>query len=243
MAMTIATEWEDLAQLDPLWAILTDPNKKGGKWELTEFFAQGEKDVARLMARAKSLGVPEKRERCLDFGCGVGRLTRAMRRYFSECHGVDLSSGMVSQARQLTPECIFHHNPHPDLRSFQSSSFDLVYSIIVLQHTGSQAAILRYVEEFVRVLAPRGLLTFQVPEKLSFRFRLAPRRRLYVLLRGLGISSRRLYMSGLNPIRMEAVSEKRIIEAIARAGGRFLTSQSDHWGGPLVSSRTYYATK
>ncbi len=241
--MAIAADWEDLSQLDPLWAILSESDKRGQKWDLAEFFARGEKDIAALMERARSLGLPEKRDRCLDFGCGVGRLTRAMRAYFRECHGVDVSKGMVDQATRLTPECIFHHNPHPDLRGFQSSSFDLVCSIIVLQHTGNQKAILRYIEEFVRILAPRGLLIFQVPDFIPLRYRLAPKRRLYRLLKVMGISRQWLYQRGLNPMRMEAVPEHRVIECITRAGGKLQVSEPDQSAGPVMSSRTYYATK
>jgi SAM-dependent methyltransferase len=242
-ALTIAADWEDLSELDPLWAILTEPGKQGKKWDLAEFFACGEKDMAALMEKANKLSLPIKRERCLDFGCGVGRLTRATRAYFEECHGVDVSSGMVSQARRLTPECIYHHNPHPDLRDFQTSSFDLVYSIIVLQHAGDEANILRYVEEFVRILAPQGLLVFQLPDSIPLRYRLAPKRRLYSVLREIGISSRWLYQRGLNPMRMGAVPETRVIERITRVGGTVLASEPDQWGGPLVGSRTYYSTK
>ena len=41
--------WEEWAQADPLWAILSDPTRKGGKWELSEFFASGERDVDNVM--------------------------------------------------------------------------------------------------------------------------------------------------------------------------------------------------
>jgi trans-aconitate methyltransferase len=241
--MTIGADWEDLSQLDPLWAILADPKKRGGKWELAEFLALGEQHVAALMAKADGFRLPENRTRCLDFGCGVGRLTRAMRGYFAQCHGVDVAIGMVEQARRLTPDCTFHHNPHPDLRAFESSSFDMVYSFIVLQHVGSQEAILRYVEEFVRILVPGGLLVFQVPDRMSLRSQLAPKRRLHKLLRHAGVSSHWLHSRGLDPMRMEAVTPGRVVERIVRAGGHLISSESDDWSGPGISSRTYYASK
>lgn len=59
--MTIAADWEDLSQLDPLWAILSESDKRGQKWDLAEFFARGEKDIAALMERARSLGLLESR--------------------------------------------------------------------------------------------------------------------------------------------------------------------------------------
>lgn len=35
----------------------------------------------------------------LDFGCGVGRLMRALSGYFTHCPGVDISERMVREAR------------------------------------------------------------------------------------------------------------------------------------------------
>jgi hypothetical protein len=34
-------EWEDLGAVDPLWAILSDNQKKFGRWDLEEFFQTG----------------------------------------------------------------------------------------------------------------------------------------------------------------------------------------------------------
>ena len=35
-------DWEHLAETDPLWAVLTHPGRKGGRWDVDEFFATGE---------------------------------------------------------------------------------------------------------------------------------------------------------------------------------------------------------
>ena len=71
-------EWDHLASIDPLWAILSDPAKRGGGWETEEFLATGERDVAHLVGVAERSGRPLELGRALDFGCGVGRLTRAL---------------------------------------------------------------------------------------------------------------------------------------------------------------------
>ena len=36
-----ARTWEDLGESDPLFGILSDPTKYGGKWDVEEFFASG----------------------------------------------------------------------------------------------------------------------------------------------------------------------------------------------------------
>ena len=39
-------DWEELAELDPLWAVLSDPRRAGGRWPIAEFFATGEGEVS-----------------------------------------------------------------------------------------------------------------------------------------------------------------------------------------------------
>lgn len=70
--------WDELARTDPLWAIITLPDKKGNKWGIEEFFETGIKEVMEVLRHSESLGVNLQRRRALDFGCGVGRLTQAM---------------------------------------------------------------------------------------------------------------------------------------------------------------------
>ena len=66
--------WDDWAQVDPLWAIMTDPDKLHGQWDLDEFFRTGQETIDAVMVEAHKLGVPAESHRAVDFGCGVGRL-------------------------------------------------------------------------------------------------------------------------------------------------------------------------
>ena len=116
-------DWEDLARFDALWAVLTDPRRAGTGWELDEFFLTGEHDVERLLAVARELGRPHRWERALDFGCGVGRVTRALAARFERAHGLDISARMVEQARGLNadrPNCTFEVSVAPDLAALES---------------------------------------------------------------------------------------------------------------------------
>ena len=78
-------DWEALGRLDPLWAIYSDPKRQHGKWDLEEFFRSGQDDVSALMEEAERIGRPSERVSALDFGCGVGRLTRALAKHFNHC--------------------------------------------------------------------------------------------------------------------------------------------------------------
>src|SRR5437763_12953662 len=94
-------DWEELGKLDPLWAVLTFSDKRFGRWTPEEFFATGRVKIDSIMASAARLGFPCSRESVLDFGCGVGRLTRALSAYFGRCTGLDISDNMLAAAREL----------------------------------------------------------------------------------------------------------------------------------------------
>jgi hypothetical protein len=40
--------WKDLGRVDPLWAVLTDPERRHGGWDVDEFLATGTKPIAAL---------------------------------------------------------------------------------------------------------------------------------------------------------------------------------------------------
>lgn len=238
--------WHDLGELDPYWAVLSDPAKRFGRWDTAEFFATGEREVATVLGRAKSLGYPAGHAAALDFGCGLGRTTRALATRFERCVGVDIADTMVRAAQELNadvPACSFAVNDGDGL-AFADASFDLVYSNIVLQHQPSRRAAERYIAEFVRVLKPDGLAVFQVPHRIPLIFRLQPHRRLYSLLHALGVPKETLYRRlKLAPIRMGAVPELRVRATVTAAGGKVLAVDHDTNSGPHVDSRTYYVTK
>lgn len=91
--------WDRFGQVDPLWAILTDPSKKNGRWDLAEFFQTGVEEIQTNLRHAMTLH-PVPRRRALDFGCGVGRLTQALGEVFEQADGVDIAPSMVALANQ-----------------------------------------------------------------------------------------------------------------------------------------------
>ncbi len=72
---------------------------------------------------------------------------------------------MVGRAREICAarsNLNFVQNPHPDLRDFPDGRFDLVCSVICLQHMPWSIAS-RYVAEFARVGGNGGWVVFQIP--------------------------------------------------------------------------------
>jgi SAM-dependent methyltransferase len=160
--------WHAFGQQDPLWAILTDSQKRGGKWDLEEFFETGRNEIHNVIRYIESLGLPLLRKKALDFGCGVGRLTQALCRNFDECYGIDIAPSMIKLADEFNrhgARCHYIVNSTDDLKVFADNTFDLIYSVIVLQHMRPEYSK-RYIEELMRVLAPNGMLIFQIPSEL-----------------------------------------------------------------------------
>ncbi len=190
-------EWEVLAKFDPLWAILGENNKRFGKWDENEFFNTGEKEIASVISYVKKKRILLKNiNRVLDFGCGVGRLTRALAKHFPKVYGIDISKTMINKAKKINKEyknCYFLVNKKVCPLDFPDNHFDFIYSNIVLQHFPSKETVLKQIADFIRILKPSGIALFQLPSNLPFLVRLHPRRRLYGLLKRLGIKETFLY--------------------------------------------------
>lgn len=193
--LDVQKKWEAFAHSDPLWAICSDPDRKHRRWDRDEFFATGEHEIKQVMQCLAELhlSVPGN-GRALDFGCGVGRLTRAMAGYFAECCGVDISPSMIEMAQRLNsdkPNCSFVVNDQPELKQFAEGQFAFIYTSIVLQHIPVRYTK-KYLMEFVRVLQPGGLLVFQVqdefraPALTRLRHKIAIRSRIKGLLSASG---------------------------------------------------------
>src|SRR5271167_1153918 len=158
------SNWNTLAELDPLWTVLSDPEKKFGKWDPAEFFGTGAREAERVLALCTSNGRKVSCEKVLDFGCGVGRMTRAFSSFFASCVGIDVSENMVSLARKFNsdrPHCEFIASGAAVL-PFPDNSFDFVFSVLVLQHLPTKNMILGYIAEFIRIAKDNGVIVFQL---------------------------------------------------------------------------------
>ena len=160
--------WNAFAKSDPFWAILTAPDKENRRWRAEEFFATGKAEVDALIQSVEALNWTGRRRRALDFGCGVGRLTQPLSDHFEQCCGVDISAEMLRLANEFNrrqSRCSYHLNTSNALPLFSDGYFDFIYSNIVLQHMKPEYAG-NYIREFLRVLAPGGLIIFQLPSEM-----------------------------------------------------------------------------
>jgi SAM-dependent methyltransferase len=214
--------FEEAGRTDPMYAVLTVHDRRGGKWDPVEFFARGVKEIEAVLAYTDAAGIRLARNDAFDFGCGVGRLTQALADHFTRVTGVDISSTMIEEARRHNrhgERVRYQVNDVPDLAAFPDASFDFVYSNITLQHVPPEPA-LAYIKEFVRIIRPGGTALFQVrigklvePGTFSAWFYRVKReywRRFWQRVRG------RI------PYEMHFVARAQVEAAVAAAGGRIV---------------------
>lgn len=234
--------WDQVAASDPWRAILGRPGE-GKQWDAREFFDSGLWEIDDVMRYAESLKLPARRHAALDFGCGAGRLTLGLARHFDSVTGVDVAPAMLALAREHNDQpdrCRYVLNDAPDLTQFSGGEFDLIYSNITLQHLRPRL-VRTYLAEFVRVLAPEGLLLFHLPCR-----RLRPP--LARLLPGNLYSylSRLIWPlahPGQPVIEMYGLPEETVVSHIERCGGRVLAREPQDSAGSDWESRRYAVTR
>ncbi|MFM7350558.1 MAG: class I SAM-dependent methyltransferase [Erythrobacter sp.] len=128
--------WRLWGERDPYYGVLTDPrfrrDRIADNREL--FFFEGQAYVAHWLAELERCFGPVPRGRALDFGCGVGRLTIPLSDHFASVTGLDISEGMLDEARRNSAGRAIEYLLSDDALSRAEGTFDLVTSVIVLQH-------------------------------------------------------------------------------------------------------------
>lgn len=238
--------WNLFARTDPFWAVLTEPDKQGRRWQVDEFFATGRAEVNATLARVRAVcpgWAPSGA--ALDFGCGVGRLTLGLAEHFETVNGVDISAAMLERARHHNPHGArvrFHENRAPDLRLFPDGSHRFVLSLITLQHIAPEASR-RYLAEFARVCAPGGLIVVQVPDRLLRTSR--PRRFSWWIpthWKRLKRAARRWLV--LEPtMEMHPIAREEVEAILRQAGTELLAVDPLPSAGPEFTSYRYIAQR
>lgn len=117
-------------------------------------------DTLLAYVREKHPGL--KPRRILDMGCAIGNATLVWARGFpdAEVHGIDVGAPVVryahARAQALGVPAHFSQQ-NAESTDFESGSFDLVISHIMLHET-SKSALVRIMKECRRLLRPGGLM-------------------------------------------------------------------------------------
>ncbi|MFY9588465.1 MAG: class I SAM-dependent methyltransferase [Actinomycetota bacterium] len=221
--------WNRLGREDPLWAVYSDPEKRGSRWDIDAFLETGVTEITHMLEEARACGL-DPRGRALDFGCGVGRLTQALAAHFDEVWGVDVAPSMIEEAERINrfPDRVHYRlNTVDDLSTFEDDRFGLVYSSITLQHIEPGFAR-RYIAEFYRVTKPGGAVIFAIPEPTPRQWikEKIPRGLVRAGLSALSLIRPRMESWGMSPGDVSTI--------VSASGGRVLRSGGD------AAFTTYY---
>jgi 2-polyprenyl-3-methyl-5-hydroxy-6-metoxy-1,4-benzoquinol methylase len=222
----IQSSWTSLGSDDPYFSVLTRLKfwkKHISRERIDEFYESGKQEAERLFKTLNRSAIDHTSfQQCLDFGCGIGRVSRWLSEEFETIFAYDVSKYYLKMAKkylntQEISNVEFRHvSSVDDLENFPK--VDLIYSVIVLQHN-PPPIIHRVIVQFMKALNPGGVAFFQVPTyKEEYRF---------LLEEYLGKGSPKEEME------MHVLPQKYIFEIVRKENGIVLEVLEDYstsWG-------------
>ncbi len=153
--------WNVFANHQPYYHVLSDPQMLNpGQSARDAFWAAGTRDVAALMDFA---GLSPTDGIGVDFGCGLGRLTRGLIPFTERQVGLDISPVMIAKARELSSCASMDFLPiPPEGWPLDSASASRVISLLVFGHLSTIELMEESLKELARVLRPGGFAVFGI---------------------------------------------------------------------------------
>lgn len=105
----------------------------------------------------------------MDFGCGMGRVSKYVAPMCKVLWAVDASSVMLDLARKRLSgldNVRYARSRDTVVPDVESASVDVIFSLLVLQHMEREDAF-RTLKEFHRLLRPQGVLLVNFPNMLA----------------------------------------------------------------------------
>ena len=138
--------------------------------------------------------------KALDFGAGIGNLTRQLSG-FTQVTGADI----LPRPAHLPPEIHWHHVDLNDGHQLPAASFDTVIAAEVIEHLENPREVAR---EWYRLLKPGGKLLLSTPNNESIRSLIA------LIVRGHFIA----FDDSCYPAHITALVRKDIARVLTEAG-------------------------
>lgn len=230
MFARVAAQWQALGEDRAHWSVLTNPDYLPEAYEgnRAAFEESGRADAALIRVFAERNGVDlTGLAHCLEFGCGVGRITRHLADLFPQVTGVDISEPHLAHARMATAELAGVSLLRLERAEAVDAlpSFDVLYSVIVLQHN-PPPIIHGLIDGLLAKLNPGGVALLQVP----------------VAYLGYHFDADR-YLAGTHPgMEMHILPQRHLFDLFARHRCTVLELCEDDFVGrtaPIVSNTVF----
>ena len=173
--------WTYLGNTDPYWSVLTNQTYSIKHSPLPdsakqEFFESGFHDVEYMQRKLVQHGESFRNCTVLDFGCGVGRLTKSViSKGATTVFGFDISEPHLQIAREQARGAIYEQiiGPSHLIETIQSTvgRVDITYSLIVLQHN-RPPLMCEYIKALLSITNRIALLhiPYYIPNYVPMRF-------------------------------------------------------------------------
>jgi cyclopropane fatty-acyl-phospholipid synthase-like methyltransferase len=160
------------------------------------------------------------RQKCMEYGCGVGRVTIWLANEFENITALDISQGHIELARQRIDTLGIRNIDFQKISSldFLASlqKYDFIFSVIVLQHN-PPPVIAMLIEHFFRLLKDGGVAMFQVPVQIAgYEF---------------SINDYIAEMGSRKAMEMHMLPQRAIFEIARRNNCSPLDVHNDNWTG------------
>jgi 2-polyprenyl-3-methyl-5-hydroxy-6-metoxy-1,4-benzoquinol methylase len=134
--------WKDWGNRDPYFGVLTREEFRRENLDddaLRRFFDSGEEHVRHVFEVLRQhFGLTEIPKSIVDYGCGTGRLALPFARRGEQVLGLDISAGMLDEARKNSERARMSNVEYRLVTDNQLSvlpeSVDMIHSVIVFQH-------------------------------------------------------------------------------------------------------------
>lgn len=230
----VAEEWSMLGEQEPHWSVLTAENFRSTQIaeHRESFLRSGVQEVRHIGSVLHRNGLDWPRQgHCVEYGCGVGRVTLPLANQCGSVLGVDISAGHLRLAREeaisqgLTDKLQWLQiKGLGDLDTLPKA--DLVYTRIVLQHNPPPVIEL-ILARLLRSLNPGGVAIFQLPTFIpGYSFRAED----YL---------QALRAGNQHGMEMHMLPQMRVFELIEEAGCRPCEVFTDEAAGPVYTSHTF----
>jgi SAM-dependent methyltransferase len=160
--------WNKVGREAPHWSVVTASKflPENIMQHQDEFFESSRIDEEIILSGLARVGVvPSELRSCVEFGCGVGRLTFRLASLFPKVTGIDISSSHLALAREY---CNRLDQKNVDFVQASSEAlmpaegFDFWFSRIVLQHNPPPVSM-AIIRKAFQALNRGGIAMFQVP--------------------------------------------------------------------------------
>lgn len=134
-------DWKNWGKHDPYFGVISQEHFHRNSFDdqaRENFFSTGEKHVNYVLKVFKGLWPDFAPELIIDYGCGTGRLAIPFSKYSAKVIGLDISEGMLTEARKNTQtfeiKNVEYRLVTDDGLSVLPETVDMIHSFIVFQH-------------------------------------------------------------------------------------------------------------